>query len=109
MSSVDFKRVLREVKSLPNCNKNYNSEGCAIFETPLFYIRIWDNEFTVEIQLGEKKTFDRWANSINFSTERSKTSKHYYPLFAPQYEWAIKVLKSKLFNFNSYIDHIDLP
>lgn len=107
-SSV-FKRTVKEAKSLPNCKQTYIDNGCALFETPLLYIRVLDGEEEVTVHLGEKKTFDRWANSINFITEISKGPGHYYPLFAPQYKWALKVVKSKLFNFNSYIGSIGLP
>jgi hypothetical protein len=109
MPSCYYKKAVKEVKAIPNCQKTYSSGGYSLYETPLFYIRILDNEENVQIQLAERKTFDRWANSVNFAVDRSKTPKHYFPLFFSQYNWAIKVLKSKLFNFNSYIGAIELP
>jgi len=109
MPSYHYKKAVKEVKAIPDCKKTYSSGGYSTYETPLFYIRILDNEENVQIQLAERETFDRWANSVNFAVERSKTPKCYYPLVLPQYLWAIKVLKSKLFNFNSYIGAIELP
>jgi hypothetical protein len=107
--SASFKRAMSEIIAIPDCEeKTYSSGGCALFQTPLFYIRLLDNE-DVEIHLAERETFDRWANSVNFHSRRTKERRLYYPLFRPQYDWAIKVLKSKLFNFNSYIESVDLP
>lgn len=107
--SYDYKKAVKEVKAIPNCTKTYSTGGYSTFITPLFYIRILDNEENVQIQLAERKTFDRWANSVNFVTERTKSPKCYYPLFEQQYKWAIKVLKSKLFKFNTYFAPIELP
>lgn len=107
--SYNYKKAVKEVKAIPHCKKTYSAGGYSTYETPLFYIRILDNEENVQIQLAERKTFDRWANSVNFAVDRSKGQKHYYPLFLPQYNWAIKILKTKLFDFNSYIRAIDLP
>jgi hypothetical protein len=107
--SAHFKRAVKEVLVIPNCEQTFKSGGYATFESPLFYIRVLDNDEEVQIQLAERKTFDRWANSVNFVTERSKGRRHYYPHFQQQYDWAIKVLESKLFNFDSYFDHIALP
>ena len=41
--------------------------------------------------------------------ESWRTRRHYYSLFLPQYKWAVKVLRSKLFEFNKYFHTIDLP
>lgn len=68
-----------------------------------------DSEDDVLIHLAEIKTFGRWANSTNFQTKRCKEKGLYYALFRPQYNWAIKVIKSGLFDFSSYFDSLELP
>lgn len=108
--SAMFKRTIKElVDTVPSCKLTYKSQGVALLETPVFYIRILDNPEYVQIQMGERKTFDRWANSVNFVDERSKGRRHYHAVFLPQYQWAKRVLKSGLFNFNRYFEHLDLP
>jgi hypothetical protein len=108
-TSKQFKQIIKEVRALPQSKETYNKDGYAMFEVRYFHIRIFNNSDDVSIQFAEKKTFDRWSNSVNFFTERSKGRKHYYPVLLPQYKWAIKVLKSKLFDFNSYFNRIELP
>lgn len=108
-STSHFKKAIKEVEDLPVCERVSQSPGYYFYKTARFNIRVIDNEENVEIHFGEKKTFDRWANSVNFYTSRSKSPKCYYPVLLPQYKWAIKVLNSKLFNFNRYFTRIDLP
>lgn len=100
--------IINELFSIKYCVW-FPKQGDNVVETPLFYIRFYENFDYFKIELAEKTTFDRWANSVNFFTERSKTKGTYYPLFKPQYIWAVKVLESKLFDFNSYISAIQLP
>lgn len=109
-ASAMFKRTVKEIlDTIPKCEQTYKSQGVATFETPMFYIRVLDNREEVQIQMAERKTFDRWANSVNFVTERTKERRCYHAVFLPQYKWAIKVLKSELFNFNRYFGHLELP
>ncbi len=120
--SIYFKRAFLEIIDIEGCEVNYNENGFVIFDTPMFRIRLIDemrddtktviSRFSpgkVLIHMGEKATFDRWANSVNFFFERDKERRTYYPLFKPQYDWAVKVVKSKLFNFNEYHGRIELP
>lgn len=108
MSPFDI--ALAEIKALKKCKITYQTKGCVLFDIPLFYGRLLNNsEAHIEIQLAEKATFDRWANSINFRTLRTKAKNCYYPSLVQQVEWAEKVLGSGLFDFSSYLSVIELP
>lgn len=117
--SPAFKKAVDEVKAIRGVKFEILEHDCVYFTLPLFHGRIHNfmvsnvleeevNNY-VEIQLGERKTFDRWANSVNFYTHRTKESGCYYPLFRPQYNWAVKVSRSGLFTFNNYFHRIELP
>jgi len=109
--SAAFKRALDEIKSLPKCKITYSTSGYILFSLPYFYGRLLENKGDehIVIHLAEKKTFDRWANSTNFTVRRPKGRRLYYGLFAPQVNWARKIVKSKLFNFDSYFSGIEMP
>lgn len=71
----------------------------------------WDLH-TWDVRIAIKKTFDRWANSVNFSTDII-----YYPV-SHQYSipnvsrtltWCRRVMNSDLFDFNSYGGKIETP
>lgn len=111
MTSILYRRTIKEIlDTIPGIEQTYGWRGIAMFNTPQFYIRIIDDcTGHVEIQMGERKTFDRWANSINFITKRSKARMGYYAVFLHQYRWAIKVVKSGLFAFDNYFHRIELP
>lgn len=104
-----FQKARQEILEIPKCEIIDDTSTYCLFKTDLFFIRLLDQNISLDIHLAERATFDRWANSRNFETSRTKESGCYYPLFWEQYKWAEKVLKSKLFNFNSYFDSIHLP
>ena len=106
----------------------------TILKGPLFYIRIsWGNTTIppvtkrmnpwhksivnsyrelyepVRVELAEKITFDRWANSVNFvvsENSRLITDEHNY--FADAIRQAQKICRAMVFDFNSYFYDITL-
>jgi hypothetical protein len=108
-SSKCYLKAVEEVKSLPYCICTYKAAGISYYKNRIFNIRILDNEEVVAVQFGEKKTFDRWSNSVNFEIERSKGRRCYYPVLRPQYEWMKKVLDTGLFDFCKIIGAVPVP
>lgn len=96
--------------------------GMILATLPGFYLRthaaeqwtIWagGRELKHFIELAERKTFDRWANSSNFVTHAiyTKDNRHWsLPDLAAQVRWARKVCRSRVFDFNSYFESVHLP
>jgi len=87
--------------------------GFRVFDPSGLYLqseklnaRIIRREDHTDVQFGERKTFDRWSNSINFFV----CIQHDEP--SADLEWAIaqaeRICDSGLFNFASYFHAIEL-
>ena len=93
-------KALEECRFVPNSPNNYDFTGFV------FYARIVHLDNCVRIDLSQKKTFDRWSNSTNFSI-------YFYRDVDPiklknKIAFARKICRSKLFDFNIYLHTIDL-
>ena len=114
-----MKNILKNIiKTIKKCSTgkvfitccNLNTSGDSIYLTlPRFYARIFVSNDECVIQYSVRKYFDRWANSIDFTTNFSINKKHNQPDIIKQYKWMCKVVKSKLFNFSNYFNAINLP
>lgn len=58
------------------------------------------------VQFGVKKTFDRWANSCNFAFDVDYRGK-WTQDFSKTYSWMMRVVRSGVFDFNSYFSTIE--
>jgi hypothetical protein len=63
------------------------------------------------VEIAESKTFDRWANSVNFATEVvwSRKGGWTVPDFKREFAWCRKVCRSRLFTFNNYFATVKTP
>lgn len=86
----DFRILVLRRKPDEKCNVSY---------------REWD------VRIAIKKTFDRWANSVNFSTDIIYyPSSHYsIPDMRHTLTWCRRVMNSDLFDFTSYFSRIEVP
>lgn len=72
----------------------------------------WDFHTKWDVRIAIKKTFDRWANSVNFSTDIIYyPASHQYsiPNVSRTLTWCGRVMNSDLFDFNSYGGKIETP
>jgi hypothetical protein len=101
--------LLADLRRLPNFKQNELTSCDYVGECDLFRIRWFWNENTGwwDVQFGVKETIDRWANSTDFQTHLCFTQFCYRRDILAEYEWMVDVLKSGLFDFNSYIGTID--
>jgi len=70
------------------------------------------------VQIAQRKTFGRWANSVNFEEEIWWSARKAYamntehwaaPDFVRLFAWCRKVCRSGLFDFNSYFGTVSTP
>ena len=75
VSKIDILQVLKECNYIGESQKDYidEKEGVYYLHGDLFYFRA--NKKTDTFQIGIKKTFDRWANSVDNEFKFPKTNK----------------------------------
>jgi hypothetical protein len=113
-----LRRILAELRRLPlfeAFDKEYNGKCRS------FYVR-WMHDYVlhppkytkrhytgdIRIDFAEKKTFDRWANSTNFTIKLDFNAPNMSDIVAAHL-WMEKISRSKLFNFNSYFSTLEPP
>ncbi len=68
---------------------------------------IYEDSQQLVIQLSEKKTFDRWANSTNFEIDFKELQPEMVNL-KNTLTHARKIVRSRVFDFNKYFHTIEL-
>lgn len=72
MTKKEFLKVREYLKSLGWVDSETNYDNATYLKNATFYLRHYIGE---AIELGVRKTFDRWANSIDFFFNVPKTEK----------------------------------
>lgn len=93
--------VVKELKLAgftPNSSDEYDFTG------DMLYARIVGEYPCFTVHFAERKTFDRWANSVNFVVDVSLGNID----LRKCKEFAEKICKSNVFDFGTYIHPIQL-
>jgi hypothetical protein len=110
-----MKKLLQDLARLPRfrlIDRKYGLGECRSFRVR------WRKESFVPggygaggfiVEFGEKKTFDRWANSTNFSVHLHYERGLYRDDVVAAHLWMEQVCRSGLFDFNGYFATIDCP
>lgn len=126
--------IINAIRTIPGVRDIDTSYGGCYATTPTFYIRVlevpkgdpslYQGERKWDIQLAYRKTFDRWANSTNFTTQvwwdpkknqrfsldsAKRCPQYTIPDMKREVEWCRKVAQSGLFEWNSYFATIKTP
>ncbi len=109
-------KVLKDLRTLPDFVVTEQDEYGVFGKCRGYYVNAYRatensvvSEYRVIIRFAVAKDFDRWANSTNFTDERSYESKHFRSDLLKQYKWMNKVVRTKLFNWDSYFSPIRIP
>ena len=105
----DIRDALLNIKGIKLHTDETYRAGYALATSPYFNIRLIVIDDKWLFQLGIKKNFDRWANSVNFIQEIPVTL--YHPIiinFNDAIRQAKRIVNSNAFNFNSYYKPIYL-
>lgn len=103
-------KLIADLSKLPGYELVTRDEH-GLASTELFQVR-WrpTDDWDYEVEFGVEETFDRWANSTNFMIKKSYCPDDSCTVdFVESYKWMEKVVKSGLFNFNSYFATIRVP
>ena len=99
-------KLKNDLFSLP-CFKITDEGPTYIFgQCRNFQVRVLQEPTGYKIQFGVKKNFDRWSNSCNFEFFVDYKG-NYTQHFKKTYAWMMKVVKSNIFDFDSYFATID--
>jgi hypothetical protein len=105
------KQLLDDLARLPQFKVTTKEKDWGMASCRSFYIRWFvDPEFDrgwICVQFAVKKTFDRWANSTDFKVLLHYEDGLYRQDIVKAHLWMEKVVRSGLFNFNSYFATID--
>ena len=96
-------------------SKDFRARIIVLSDRPKFMSKIekgkqiyyYDTEDQLVLHLADKKTFSRWANSVNFEIDLSEVNLDFMKLKNTVAQ-ARKIVKSKAFNFNRYFHRIEL-
>lgn len=103
-------KLLKDLETLPLfkiADKVWCLGECRSFY--LKWFKVLGESNTWAVHFGQKKTFDRWANSTNFEVRMQYESGTYRNDIVLAHLWMEKVCRSKLFDFNRYIYTIKAP
>jgi hypothetical protein len=101
------KKLIEDLQRLPQFKLGkYDCGQCRSF---YMRWRIDSPQYFFIVEFGQKKVFDRWANSCNFSVFLNYSKDKYRCDIVQAHKWMEKVCRSGLFNFNSYFNTIVSP
>jgi hypothetical protein len=93
-------------------NQNYECDN-KDFHIQVIRVKLeWDSYIKWDVRIAIKKTFDRWANSVNFSTDIIYyPASHQYsiPNVSRTLAWCRRAMNSDLFDFDRYSNKIETP
>jgi hypothetical protein len=102
------KRLLADLARLPQFEITTKDKGWGYGRCRTFNLRYFidPTQNWIIVQFGVKKCFDRWANSTDFEVHLHYEDGLYRNDVVKAHLWMEKVVRSGLFNFNSYIGTI---